>query len=65
MSKEIIKAIFERLPMAERKLPAIIIDGRVLTWEEVWLEVRDNKPLAQKIQERIEELKQNARRFSN
>ena len=65
MSKEIIKAIFERLPMAERKLPAIIIDNKIMTWEEVWIEVRDDKPLAQKIQNRIEELKQNAKRFSN
>lgn len=65
MSKEIIKAIFERLPMAERKLPAIIIDSKILTWEEVWIAVRDNQPLAQKIQDKIKELKQNARRFSN
>mgnify|MGYP001583067783 CR=1 FL=1 len=65
MSKEIIKAIFERLPMAERKMPAIIIDGKTLTWEEVWIEVRDNKPLAPKIQTEIEKLKENARRFSN
>lgn len=65
MSKEIIKAIFERLPIAERKMPAIIVDGKILNWEKVWTEVRDDKPLSQKIQSRIEELKQNARRFSN
>ena len=65
MSKEIIKAIFERLPNAERKMPAIDIDGNILTWEQLWIEVRDDKPLAQKIQSRIEELKENAKRFGN
>ena len=65
MTKEIIRTIFERLPVAERKLPAIIIEGKTLTWEEVWIEVRDNKTLAQKIQSKIEELKENAKRFGN
>ena len=46
-------------------MPAIIVDGKILNWEKVWTEVRDDKPLSQKIQSRIEELKQNARRFSN
>jgi len=59
MSKEVIKEIFERLPQAERKMPAVIIDGRTFTWEEAWIEVRDDKPLAEEIQKRIEELKKN------
>jgi len=59
MSKEFIKKIFERLPIAERKMPAIIIDGQTLTWEEAWIEVRDDKSLAEKIQKKIEELKKN------
>lgn len=57
--------IFERLPVAERKMPAISIDGKILTWEELWIEVRDDKPLSQKIQSRIKELKENAKRFGN
>jgi len=59
MSKEKIKKIFERLPLAERKMPAVIIDGKVFTWEEAWLEIRDDKPLAKKIQEKIEEINKN------
>lgn len=57
MSKELIKKIFERLPIAERKMPALIIDGKTYTWEEVWIEVRDDKPNSKKIQQKIEELK--------
>ena len=60
MSKELIKKIFERLPIAERKMPAVIIDGKTLTWEQVWIEVRDDGPLSEKIQKKIEEIKKNA-----
>jgi hypothetical protein len=49
MSKELIKKIFERLPIAERKMPAVIIDEQTFTWEEAWIEIRDDKPLAEKI----------------
>lgn len=56
MSIESFKKIFERLPIAERKMPAVIVDGQTFTWEEVWKEVRDNKPLAKKLQDKIEEL---------
>jgi|TARA_B100001971_G_C18028480_1_gene451266 hypothetical protein len=59
MSKELIKKIFERLPIAERKMPAVIIDEQTFTWEEAWIEIRDDKPLAEKIQKKIEELKKN------
>tara|TARA_Y100000034_G_C6658157_1_gene288431 strand:- start:295 stop:477 length:183 start_codon:yes stop_codon:yes gene_type:complete len=59
MSKELIKKIFERLPIAERKMPAVVVDGKTFTWEEAWEEVRDDKPLAEKIQKKIEELKKN------
>lgn len=57
--------IFERLPVAERKMPAISIEGKTLTWEELWIEVRDDKPLSQKIQSGIKELKEYAKRFGN
>ena len=60
MSKGLIKKIFERLPIAERKMPAVIIDGKTLTWEQVWIEVRDDGPLSEKIQKKIEEIKKNA-----
>ena len=59
MSKENFKKIFERLPIAERKMPAVIVDGKVFTWEEAWLEIRDDKPLAKKIQDKIEEITKN------
>ena len=59
MSKELIKKIFERLPEAEKKMPAVIVDGKTFTWEEAWIEVRDDKPLGEKIQKQIEELKSN------
>lgn len=65
MSKEDFKRIFERLPIAERKMPAIIIDEKVFTWEEAWIEVRDNKPLAKKIQDKIEEIIKNGKRMQN
>lgn len=57
MSKELIKKIFERLPIAEREMPAVIVNGKTFTWEEVWIEVRDNRPLAKEIQKKIEELR--------
>jgi len=60
MSKELIKKIFERLPLAERKMPSVIVDGKTFTWEQAWIEVRDDGPLADKIQKKIEELKKNA-----
>ena len=41
MSKELIKKIFERLPIAERNMPAVVIDGNTYTWEQAWIEVRD------------------------
>jgi len=59
MTKEKIKKIFERLPLAERKMPAVIVEGKVFTWEAAWIEVRDNKPLAKKVQEKIEEINKN------
>ena len=59
MSREEIRKIFERLPPAERKMPALIMNGKTFTWEDVWIEVRDNKPLAKEIQKKIEELKKN------
>ena len=62
MSKELMRKIFERLPPAERKMPAVIINGRTFTWEQAWIEVRDNKPLAEKIQKKIEELRENAQK---
>ena len=57
MKKEMIKKIFERLPIAERKMPAVIIKGKTFTWEQAWIEVRDNGPLAEKIQKKLEEFK--------
>jgi len=56
MSKENFKKIFERLPVAERKMPAVIVDGQVFTWEQAWIEIKDDKPLAKKVQEKFEEV---------
>lgn len=56
MSREKVRKIFERLPIAERRMPAVIIDGKVFTWEEAWIEIRDNKPLSKKIQDKIDEI---------
>lgn len=55
--KELIKKIFERLPLAEREMPAVIIGEKTFTWKEAWEEVRDDGPLAEEIQKKIEELK--------
>ena len=56
MSKEKVKKIFERLPPAERNMPAVIVDGKTFTWEQAWIEIRDDKPLADEIQKKIEEI---------
>ena len=59
MSIEKIKKIFERLPPAERNMPAVILNGKTFTWEQAWIEIRDKKPLADKLQEKIEEINKN------
>ncbi len=57
MTKEIIRKIFERLPRSERKMPALIIDGETLTWEQIWDEVKNNGTRSEKIQKEIERLR--------
>ena len=37
-------------------MPAVIVDEKTFTWEEAWIEIRDNKPLADKVQTKIDEL---------
>ncbi len=59
MSKEKFQKIFERLPIAERKMPAVIVDGQTFTWEQAWIEIKDDKPLAKKVQEKFEEINKN------
>lgn len=59
MFLEKMKKIFERLPPAERNMPAVIVDGKTFTWKEAWIEIRDNKPLAKKVQTKIEEINKN------
>jgi hypothetical protein len=61
MSRELIKKIFSKLPPAEKKMPAVIIDGKTYTWEQVMEEVTKGGELADKIQKKIEEMrKENA-----
>lgn len=61
MSKEIIEKIFSKLPPAEKKMPAVIIDGNTYTWEQVMEEIKKGGELAEKIQNKIEKMrKENA-----
>lgn len=61
MSKDLIKKIFSKLPPAEKKMPAVIIDGKIYTWEQVMEEIKKGGGLADKIKKKIEEMrKENA-----
>lgn len=53
---ERIRGIYAKLPVAEREMPAVVIEGRPYTWSEVLIIIENNEPLADQIQKKIEEL---------
>lgn len=44
-----VERIYASLPPAERKLPAVVVDGRAYTWEEVIQIIRAGGSLAERI----------------
>lgn len=54
MSKELVSNWFGKLPIGERNLPLLLLDGIVYTPQATYDEVMRNSPIGQKLQQLIE-----------
>ena len=49
--------VFNSLPLAERNLPAVVIDDDAISWKLAYEEIKDNTELGKRIQKQLESLK--------
>lgn len=50
------RRIFSRLPPAEKKMPIVEVENKILSWEEAYREVIKKSEISEKILKRLEEL---------
>lgn len=49
--------VYNSLPLAERNLPAVVIDGEAISWNLCYEEIKNNTELGKRIQVQLEQLK--------
>ena len=49
--------VFNSLPLAERTMPAVVIDGEALSWKLCYEEIKEDTELGKRIQLELEKLK--------
>lgn len=45
--------VYNSLPLAERKMPVVVIDGEPINWAMTYLEIKNRTPLGKKIGEKL------------
>lgn len=48
--------VYNNLPLAERDMPAVVIDDEAISWKLAYKYIKENNPLGEKIQEQLEQL---------
>ena len=49
--------VYNSLPLAERNLPAVVIDDEALSWKLCYEEIKEDTELGRRIQKQLESLK--------
>lgn len=49
--------VYNSLPLAERNLPAVVIDGDAVSWKLAYEEIKQDTELGRRIQKQLESLK--------
>ena len=49
--------VYNGLPLAERNLPAVVIDDEAISWKLAYEEIKDDTALGRRIQKQLETLK--------
>lgn len=57
-----VKEIISNVPAAERKMPALVVGGKVYTWEEILTEIDKKSNKSKKILITIDKIVENARK---
>lgn len=45
--------VYNSLPLAERNLPCVVIDGEAVSWKLAYLEIKEDTELGKRIQEEL------------
>ncbi len=48
---------YNSLPLVERDMPAVVIDGEALSWKLCYEEIKEKTELGERIQKELESLK--------
>ncbi len=48
--------VFNSLPLAERNMPAVVIEGDGISWKLCYEEIKEDTELGKRIQEELEKL---------
>jgi len=49
--------VYNSLPLAERNMPAVVIEGDAISWKLCYEEIKEKTELGERIQKQLEELK--------
>ena len=49
--------VYNSLPLAERDMPCVVIDGDAISWKLAYNEIKENTGLGKRIQTELERLK--------
>lgn len=49
--------VYNSLPLAERNMPAVVIDGEGISWKLCYKEIKEDTELGKRIQAELEKLK--------
>ena len=48
---------YNSIPLAERNMPAVVIDGEAVSWKLAYKEIKEKTALGERIQKQLEDLK--------
>ena len=62
LTYEEVKKIIEKVPPAEKGMPALVVGDKTYTWEQVLVEIKSKSQLAEKMLVEIEGMKKYGRK---